>query len=29
LQHGITKGMQSGVADDFDMGAIQRELDNA
>ena len=28
LQRAITAGMQSGVADDFDMDAIQRELDN-
>lgn len=27
LQRAITEGMQSGVADDFDMAAIQRELD--
>jgi len=29
LQRAITEGLQSGVADDFDMDTIQRELDNA
>jgi len=28
LQRAITAGMQSGIADDFDMNALQRELDN-
>ena len=28
LQRAITEGMQSGIADNFDMDAIQRELDN-
>lgn len=28
LQQAITEGMQSGIAGDFDMDVIQRELDN-
>ena len=28
LQRAIMAGMQSGIADDFDMNALQRELDN-
>lgn len=28
LQRAITEGMQSGIVDNFDMDAIQRELDN-
>ena len=28
LQRAIAAGVQSGIADDFDMDALQRELDN-